>query len=60
MTGDFFVKRASFGFFIFSKKKERESFLLASQKSTGLEDGGDSGEGLTDQSQIQNRVCAIL
>jgi hypothetical protein len=40
VTGEFFVKRASFGFFIFSKKKKRESFLLASQNSIDLEDGG--------------------
>jgi hypothetical protein len=54
------VERASFRLFYHLKKKLRESFLLASQKSTGLEDGGDGGEGLTDQPQMQNRACAIL
>jgi hypothetical protein len=62
-VGGFFCGRSlrpSFRLFYLLKKKMRESFLLASQKSTGLEDGGDGGEGLNDQYQTQNRVCAIL
>jgi hypothetical protein len=59
VTGDFLWKELISAFYLL-KKKNRESFLLASQKSTGLEDGGDGGEGLNDQSQTQNRVCAIL
>jgi hypothetical protein len=57
---DFFVKRASFGFFIFSKKKREKASSSPHRTVLTLRMVGGGGEGALDQSQIQNRACAVL
>jgi hypothetical protein len=62
VTWDFFVKRASFGFFIVSSQKKKREKASSSPQRTALTlrilGGGD--EGVTGQSEIQNRACAVL
>jgi hypothetical protein len=42
------------------KKKEEGASSSPHRRILALEMAGGGGEGLTDQSQMQNRVCAIL
>jgi hypothetical protein len=60
VTWDYFVKRASFGFFIFLKKKRGKASSSSHRTVLTLRMAGGGGEGVTDQSEIQNRACAVL